>query len=71
MGPQITVLQNHQQLTCSDHSFQHRDSEAYYLRSGDSWTNIDYSKDAKSWMVPVQRGTPTGLVEIAVNWDVS
>ncbi|RSH77842.1 uncharacterized protein EHS24_002903 [Apiotrichum porosum] len=53
-----------------DHSFQHRDSEAYYLRSGDSWTNIDYSKDAKSWMVPVQRGTPTGLVEIAVNWDL-
>lgn len=54
-----------------DHSFQHHDSQPYYLRVGDSWKKIDYHKDASYWMEPLKRGETTGMVEIAVNWDVS
>ena len=51
-----------------DHSFMHRDFVPYYLRTGDSWTKIDYSKPAAHWMKPLQRGRQTGLVEIAASW---
>jgi len=51
-----------------DHSFMHRDFVPYYLRTGDTWTKIDYSKRAAEWMKPLQRGKPTGLVEIAASW---
>lgn len=51
----------------------HHDSQAYYLRTGDSWTKIDYKKEAKDWMKPLIAGRQTGLVEIPANWylDVS
>jgi peptidoglycan/xylan/chitin deacetylase (PgdA/CDA1 family) len=29
-----------------DHSLMHNDHTPYYIRVGDSWTNIDYTKDA-------------------------
>jgi len=51
-----------------DHSFMHRDFVPYYLRTGDTWTKIDYSKRAAEWMKPLQRGRQTGLVEIAASW---
>ncbi|KAI9852152.1 MAG: hypothetical protein M1824_002147 [Vezdaea acicularis] len=51
-----------------DHSFSHHDCLPYWLRSGDSWTKIDYDKKAKHWMKPLQKGTETGLVEIPSNW---
>jgi hypothetical protein len=51
-----------------DHSMSHEDCQAYYLRTGDTWTNIDYSKKAETWMKPLVRGTQTGLVEIPSNW---
>jgi peptidoglycan/xylan/chitin deacetylase (PgdA/CDA1 family) len=35
---------------------------------GDSWTNIDYSKEADEWMKPLVRGTTIDLVEIGANW---
>ncbi|MFB9377770.1 polysaccharide deacetylase [Kineococcus gynurae] len=51
-----------------DHSLMHRDFEPYYVRVGDSWTPIDYSQPASSWMKPLQRGEETALVEIPANW---
>jgi peptidoglycan/xylan/chitin deacetylase (PgdA/CDA1 family) len=51
-----------------DHSLMHRDFEPYYVRVGDSWKKIDYTKDAQSWMEPLVRGQETDLVEIPANW---
>jgi peptidoglycan-N-acetylglucosamine deacetylase len=51
-----------------DHSLMHRDFEPYYVRVGDSWTNIDYSAPAESWMKPLRRGHETDLIEIPANW---
>lgn len=51
-----------------DHSFMAHDSQAYYLREGDSWTPIDYNARAETWMKPLTRGNGTGLVEIPANW---
>jgi peptidoglycan/xylan/chitin deacetylase (PgdA/CDA1 family) len=51
-----------------DHSLMHRDFEPYYVRVGDSWTNIDYAKAAEEWMKPLVRGTETDLVEIPASW---
>ena len=46
----------------------HRDFEPYYVRVGDSWTKIDYSQPADTWMQPLVRGRETDLVEIPANW---
>jgi peptidoglycan/xylan/chitin deacetylase (PgdA/CDA1 family) len=51
-----------------DHSLMHRDFEPYYVRVGDSWKKIDYTKDAETWMEPLVRGEETDLVEIPANW---
>ena len=51
-----------------DHSLMHRDFEPYYVRVGDSWKKIDYSKPAETWMEPLVRGHDTDLVEIPANW---
>jgi peptidoglycan/xylan/chitin deacetylase (PgdA/CDA1 family) len=51
-----------------DHSLMHRDFEPYYVRVGDSWKKIDYTKDAQAWMEPLIRGEETDLVEIPANW---
>lgn len=51
-----------------DHSLMHRDFEPYYVRVGDSWTKIDYSQPAETWMKPLVRGERTDLVEIPANW---
>jgi peptidoglycan-N-acetylglucosamine deacetylase len=51
-----------------DHSLMHRDFTPYYVRVGDSWTKIDYAKNAEDWMKPLVRGEETGLVEIPANW---
>ncbi|MDJ0356815.1 polysaccharide deacetylase [Paenarthrobacter sp. PH39-S1] len=51
-----------------DHSLMHRDFEPYYVRVGDTWKKIDYTKPAKTWMEPLVRGRETDLVEIAANW---
>ena len=51
-----------------DHSFMHNDFTPYYLRSGDTWTKIDYSKAASDWMKPLVRGRQTRLVEIPASW---
>ena len=51
-----------------DHSFSHHDCLPYYLRIGDKWTPIDYSKHPSHWMKPLEPGPDTCLVEIPSNW---
>ena len=51
-----------------DHSLMHNDVHPYYVRVGDSWTNIDYSQKPSTWMKPLQRGVETDLIEIPANW---
>lgn len=51
-----------------DHSLMHNDFHPYYVRVGDSWTKIDYSKHPGHWMKPLVRGKETPLVEIPANW---
>ena len=53
-----------------DHSMSHHDCQPYYLRTGDSWTKIDYKKKAEEWMKPLVAGQDTGLVEIPANWYI-
>lgn len=53
-----------------DHSLMHDDFHPYYVRTGDSWTRIDYSRPADEWMKPLVRGTPTSLIEIPANWHL-
>ncbi len=51
-----------------DHSLMHKDFEPHYVRVGDSWTKIDYSKSAAEWMKPLERGQETDLIEIPASW---
>lgn len=51
-----------------DHSLMHNDFTPYHVRVGDSWTRIDYSQPADTWMKPLQRGGETDLIEIPANW---
>jgi len=53
-----------------DHSLMHHDCMPYYVRIGDTWSKIDYSKPASTWMKPLIRGEETDLVEIPANWDL-
>ncbi|KAF8909270.1 glycoside hydrolase/deacetylase [Gymnopilus junonius] len=51
-----------------DHSSMAHDCQAYYMRDADSWTKIDYSAKAETWMKPLRKGNETGLVCIPANW---
>ncbi|ATN37115.1 polysaccharide deacetylase (plasmid) [Rhizobium sp. ACO-34A] len=51
-----------------DHSLMHNDFTPYYVRVGDEWTKIDYSREAKDWMRPLTRGVETDLIEIPASW---
>jgi peptidoglycan/xylan/chitin deacetylase (PgdA/CDA1 family) len=53
-----------------DHSLMHDDHHPYYVRVGDSWTKIDYSRQPQEWMKPLVRGKETDLVEIPANWCI-
>ncbi|KAF2436568.1 polysaccharide deacetylase family protein [Tothia fuscella] len=53
-----------------DHSMSHEDHKPYWLRTGDTWTKIDYFKPASTWMKPLVRGQVTGLVEIPASWYI-
>lgn len=53
-----------------DHSQGFKDFVPFYARSGDSWTTIDYSKQAAEWMKPMVHGAEIDLVEIGANWYV-
>ncbi|MGD9867127.1 MAG: polysaccharide deacetylase, partial [Hyphomicrobiales bacterium] len=49
-------------------SLMHNDFTPYYVRTGDSWTKIDYTKSAGEWMKPLVRGKTTRLIEIPASW---
>ncbi len=51
-----------------DHSLMENDHMPYYLRKGDTWSAIDYSQPAESWMVPWKAGVETDLVELPCSW---
>jgi peptidoglycan/xylan/chitin deacetylase (PgdA/CDA1 family) len=51
-----------------DHSLMHHDFQPYRVRVGDSWTKIDFSKEADQWMKPLVRGKETSLIEIPASW---
>jgi peptidoglycan/xylan/chitin deacetylase (PgdA/CDA1 family) len=51
-----------------DHSMMNNDFHPFYVRVGDSWTKIDYSKHPSSWMVPLKRGRETDLIDIPASW---
>jgi peptidoglycan/xylan/chitin deacetylase (PgdA/CDA1 family) len=51
-----------------DHSLMSQDFHPHYVRVGDEWTLIDYSKPASEWMKPLTRGEETDLIEIPASW---
>ena len=51
-----------------DHSLMNDDFHPFYVRVGDSWTKIDYSKHPDEWMKPLVRGSETDLVDIPGSW---
>jgi len=53
-----------------DHSLMHHDHQPYYVRKGDSWTKIDYSKTPTEWMKPLVRGEETDLIELPASWTI-
>lgn len=46
------------------------DFQPFYARVHDSWTKIDYTKPAETWMKPLERGTEIDLVEFGGIWEV-
>ena len=51
-------------------SMMEEDCFPYYLRTGDSWTKIDYSKNAEDWMKPWKAGKEVDIVEIPLSWHL-
>jgi peptidoglycan-N-acetylglucosamine deacetylase len=51
-----------------DHSLMNNDFHPFYVRVGDSWTLIDYSKHPDEWMKPLVRGEETDLIDIPGSW---
>ena len=47
-----------------DHSQNYNDFTPFYARVGDSWTKIDFTKDAAEWMKPLVRGRRCPVVSI-------
>ncbi|THW27582.1 glucose 1-dehydrogenase [Aureobasidium pullulans] len=54
-----------------DHSFMHHDLQPYFAPDGrHSWVETDVKKEASSWMKPMTKIKPSGIVEIPANWHV-
>jgi peptidoglycan-N-acetylglucosamine deacetylase len=51
-----------------DHSLMNNDFHPFYVRVGDSWTLINYSKHPDEWMKPLVRGEETDLIDIPGSW---
>ncbi|BFH74012.1 hypothetical protein SJAV_19560 [Sulfurisphaera javensis] len=51
-----------------DSSLMGDEFHPYYLRKGDKWYPIDYSKDPDEWMKPYEFGKPTKIIEFPVSW---
>ena len=53
-----------------DTSLMEDDFHPYYLRKGDSWTKIDYTKKAADWMKPWKAGQYVDIVEFPISWHL-
>ncbi|TIA54407.1 glucose 1-dehydrogenase [Aureobasidium pullulans] len=54
-----------------DHSFMHHDLQPYFAPDArHSWVETDVKKDASSWMKPMTKIKPSGIVEIPANWHL-
>ncbi|THZ28420.1 glucose 1-dehydrogenase [Aureobasidium pullulans] len=54
-----------------DHSLMHHDLQPYFAPDGrHSWVETDVKKEASSWMKPMTKIRPSGIVEIPANWHV-
>jgi len=51
-----------------DSSLMGDEFDPYFVRKGDKWYPINYSKDPDTWMKPYEFGEETDLVEIPVSW---
>ncbi len=51
-----------------DCSLMEDDFHPHWLRTGDSWSKIDYSREPESWMKPWRAGSDVELVEIPASW---
>ena len=51
-----------------DHSLMNNDFHPFYVRVGDSWKPIDYSRHPSTWMEPLKRGRETDLIDIPGSW---
>ncbi len=51
-----------------DHSQMHDDFHPYWMRVGESWNLIDYSKHPRTWMKPLKKGTTAPIVQIPGSW---
>lgn len=51
-----------------DSSLMHHDFQPYYVRIGEKWIPIDYSKPAETWMKPMDLGKQVDLVELPASW---
>lgn len=51
-----------------DHSQMHDDFTPYWMRVGEKWKLIDYSKHPKNWMEPMDLGTTVPIVQIPGSW---
>ena len=53
-----------------DASLMEDDYHPHWLRTGDSWSKIDYSREPETWMKPWKAGTDVELVEIPPSWHL-
>ena len=53
-----------------DASLMEDDYHPHWLRTGDSWSKIDYSREPETWMKPWKAGTDVELVEIPASWHL-
>ncbi|THZ00782.1 glucose 1-dehydrogenase [Aureobasidium pullulans] len=54
-----------------DHSFMHHDLQPYFAPDArHSWVETDVKKEASSWMKPMTKIKPSGVVEIPANWHL-
>jgi peptidoglycan/xylan/chitin deacetylase (PgdA/CDA1 family) len=52
------------------HTQAYHDFLPFYARVGESWTKVDYAKEASEWMKPLVHGKEIDLVEIPTNWYI-
>ncbi|KAH8700888.1 hypothetical protein BGW36DRAFT_447726, partial [Talaromyces proteolyticus] len=67
-GNTVRLLEEHDLIY--DHSFMHHDCQPYYLPNAPTNIETNVSKPAESWMTPMSKLQPPGIVEISANWHL-